>query len=98
MTKGTCIMSITGETFDVSDQANEPMLDSDLKPLINPDTKKPYTWWDMRPTMIYIPYFGYAPLKKYIIIECKKNDCGGQVESWDRTLNHVDEIVLKKGD
>ena len=49
------------------------------------------TWFELLPTMIYVPKETWAEIKKFIITECKRtNRCDGLVESWDRTINVLD--------
>jgi hypothetical protein len=52
------------------------------------------TWFDLQPTMIYVPKESWAAIKKYIIKECKRtNRCDNAVESWDRTITVLDAQV-----
>lgn len=52
------------------------------------------TWFEMLPTMIYVPKDSWAAIKKYIVTECKRtNRCDGLVESWDRTINVIDAQI-----
>lgn len=57
------------------------------------------TWFELLPTMIYVPVETWAAIKKYIITECKRtNRCDGMVESWDRTINVLDAQINSKGE
>lgn len=69
---------------------------------INIDEEHTYmgkTWWELRPSMVYLPYPAWVELKTFAIKMCKKNAamCDAKVKSWDRKFNYIDENVKKKG-
>lgn len=88
MDRGWCITTISGKGRYIDDQ----------NPLIDPITNKPMTWWQIRPVMVQIPYFDYIRLKKWIILECKKNPrmCDARVSSWQRSLENLDQVIIQK--
>lgn len=49
------------------------------------------TYWDIKPTMLRIPYKSWVQLKSYIIKQCKKNNCDKDIASWDRKLSTIEE-------
>jgi hypothetical protein len=76
--RGFCVRMMSGQTFEVND---------DVK--LNGKT-----WWDMKPTMVYMPASTWAALKKWIIKTCKNNSqCDSAVASWDRTVEIIDDNV-----
>lgn len=51
------------------------------------------TWWELRPTMVYVPYPAWVKIKTTFIKVCKKKliQCDEAISSWDRKINAVDE-------
>lgn len=95
MTKGYCCSALSGRCQDVDD--THPLLDDKGAPIINPETKKGWTWWELRPFLVSIPFFDYAELKKYLIINCKNNSsCDDRIPSWDRTIGNMDEAIKER--
>jgi len=82
MSRGYCIKTISDEETEVN------------------ETKKIYnkTWFQMRPVMIQLPIDSWVEIKKFIIMECKKNnDCNADIASWERKINQIDgKLDLKK--
>jgi hypothetical protein len=54
------------------------------------------TWFDIRPTMVLIPYQSYSKLKSYIIKSCKQSNRCKEISSWDRTLEQIDKNLENK--
>lgn len=56
------------------------------------------TWWELRPTMIYIPYPAWVEIKTAFIKICKKKliKCDEAISSWDRRIDAVDEKTNDK--
>jgi hypothetical protein len=55
------------------------------------------TYWEMRPTMVLLPFSSWIELKRWIIKECAvTRACDEAVSSWDRTLKTVDDITKGK--
>jgi hypothetical protein len=54
------------------------------------------TWWDLRPTMIYMPANSWVEMKSFIIKICRKTkQCDGRnITDWERTVNLIDEKVV----
>lgn len=95
MTKGYCCSAVSGRCQDVDD--THPLLGEDGKPIINKETGKPWTWWELRPFLVSIPFFDYAELKKYLIVNCKNNrQCDDRIASWDRTIQNMDEAIKER--
>lgn len=56
------------------------------------------TWWELRPTMVYVPYPAWTEIKTFIIKVCKKKlvDCDERVSSWDRNIEVIDDNIKEK--
>lgn len=94
MDRGWCITAVTGRGQYVDDK--HPLLDGNGKPVLSPE-KKPYTWWDLRPLMVQIPYFDYVEIRKWITIQCRQSgQCDSRISSWDRTLENLDKVIIQK--
>jgi hypothetical protein len=54
------------------------------------------TWWDLRPTMIYMPSDSWVEVKSFIIKICKKTgQCNGKsIVDWERTVEKIDQNVI----
>jgi hypothetical protein len=84
--RGWCTHTLTAREFHV-DSENY---------YVTPDGER-YSWWQMRPLMIHVPYQSWVEIKKYIIAECRRNKrCGEKVSSWDRTIESIDKAILQK--
>ena len=76
--RGFCVRMMSGHTFEV----NEHM------------KLNGKTWWEMKPSMVYMPASTWAALKKWIIKTCKNNSqCDGADASWDRTVEIIEDKV-----
>jgi len=79
--KGYCINTVKDIEFEVSDS-------------------KPWngkTWWELRPTMIYMPAESWSEIKSFIIKICKRTGkCNQSVSNWERTVKTVDDKIIKK--
>lgn len=82
MTEGSCVHWISGKQFDVNETK----------------TYEGKTWWEQRPAMILVPVSSYKRIKPWIIKMCKKHEkqCQKEIASWDRTLEIIDENLVKK--
>lgn len=49
------------------------------------------TWFDLKPTMVYVPSDSWAKIKAFIIKSCKNNNNCKQISSWERSINAIDE-------
>ena len=90
LTKGTCVMTISGNTFDVNDA--DPKLTWPLK-----DAWAGKTWWEIRHLMLAVPAEpSFVPMRSFIIKICRDmNTCQNKVKSWERNLEKVDSIRPK---
>lgn len=76
--KGYCVNTITNE---------EQIVDE-----MHPMNKQ--TWWEMRPSMIYMPAQSWAQLKAFIIKICRKSkQCDTDLGKWERSVELIDSMV-----
>lgn len=62
-----------------------------------PDGKE-YTWWELKPLMLQMPYTTWKEIKKFIIDVCKVNDMCTEVTHWQRAVDDIDEWMNKNVD
>lgn len=87
MDRGFCIKAVSGKSGYVDD----------TKKIWDQVNDVEYSWWEIRPAMVMIPYFDYVELKKWIIQECKQtNQCDERISTWDRSLNNIDNVIKDK--
>jgi hypothetical protein len=48
------------------------------------------TYWDIKPTMLRIPYKSWVEIKSFIIKTCKRQNCDKDIASWNRKLESID--------
>lgn len=86
--RGWCTNTISGTEFYIDD-AHPYSFSGEKKDLM--------TWWEMRPYMIYVPYSTWVEIKTFIIKICKSSgQCSGTVQSWDRTVERIDDRMEVK--
>lgn len=79
--RGYCVYTLSSKEFEVSDT----------------QLMEGKTWWDMRASMIYLPTQSWVKLKAFVIKICTKTDkCDTDLGSWDRTVDLIDEKLVKK--
>ena len=50
------------------------------------------TWWEAKPSMVYVPAKSWAEIKKFIIKTCKQHkDCQKDIATWERKAKKIDE-------
>ena len=77
---GRCVKIISGESFDWDDN----------------NKYEGETWWNYRYKMVLIPINSWSKLKSYIIKSCKKyGNCEKEINSWNTTLDKIDENLKK---
>jgi hypothetical protein len=78
--KGYCIFTMSNREYVIDDE----------------NTLDGKTWWDLRPTMIYMPSDSWAEVKSFIIKICKKTkQCNGKnIVDWERTVEKIDQNVI----
>jgi len=78
--RGYCIHTLSSKEYSIDDE----------------NLYEGKTWWDLRPTMIFMPSASWAKIKAFIIKVCKKHGCNGQdITSWQRTVEIIDNKVAK---
>lgn len=79
--KGFCVRTISSKEFEIT---------KDKK-------YKGKSWWELRPTMIYMPSESWVDIKKFIIKICKKSKrCSGKsVSNWQRTVKKIDTNIAQ---
>jgi hypothetical protein len=78
--KGYCVNIISGDGFFVDE---EKLLDGK-------------TWFESRIEMILVPVKTWAELKKYIIVNCKKNkQCQEKLDNWVKSMDNIDKVKSK---
>lgn len=88
ISRGWCTMSISNEEFYIDD--THPWSPTG-------DPKDAMTWWDLRPTMVMLPYEMWVKVKVFIIDICAKTDqCTELKKSWERSVNGMDEQLDQK--
>lgn len=88
ISRGWCTLSISNTEFYIDDK-------HPWSPDGNP--KNAMTWWDLRPTMVMLPYQSWVAVKVFIIDICKKtNQCSGAVSNWERSVNGMDSQLDQK--
>lgn len=61
------------------------------------DPKDAMTWWELRPTMVQVPYPTWVAIKTFIIKICKDSGkCSGAVSNWERTVGDMDSQLGQK--
>jgi hypothetical protein len=76
-----CVNTVTSDEFYVDDE----------------HTLNGSTYWEMRPTMVLLPYSSWVQLKRWIITECALTKaCDERISSWNRTLDAVDKMTEEK--
>lgn len=87
LNRAFCIKSVSGRAGYVDD----------VNKLYDEETKTEYTWWDLRPYTISMPYNDWKKLKIWIIQQCKLSGrCEKEISSWERTLINLDQVLEKK--
>ena len=78
--RGFCVWTISNKEMIVDDNS---LLDGK-------------TWYEIQTGIIKIPIDTWKALKKYIIIQCKRNDnCSENIDSWDRSMSTLEEKATK---
>lgn len=86
-TRGWCTYTIKNQEFEISED----------KPHTFTEGQKPMTWWELRPTFIYVPSPSWAKLKAWIIKTCKAtNQCDKAIGSWQRKIDEVDSRIEER--
>lgn len=86
-TRGWCTQTISNHEFEINEQVPHSFTEGE----------KPLTWWELRPTFIYVPAPSWAKLKAWIIKTCKKtNQCDKAIDSWERKIDTVDEKINER--
>jgi hypothetical protein len=63
----------------------------DVNLITAPDGKK-YTWFELEPKSVILPFWAYKELKVFIIQNCKENphpSCGN-IPHWQRAVSDID--------
>lgn len=88
LTRGWCTNSISNTEFYIDDK--HPWSPTG-------DPKDAMTWWELRPTMVMLPYQMWVKVKVFIIEICAKtNQCSSLSKSWDRSVNGMDQQLDQK--
>lgn len=51
------------------------------------------TYWDIKPTMIQVPYKSWVELKKFILIQCKRSNC---TNNYSQKIDTIESNVNQK--
>jgi hypothetical protein len=54
---------------------------------------KEYTWWELKPATLKMPYTTWAEIKKFIYTVCKENQTCSTVTNWQQTVDDIDKWV-----
>jgi hypothetical protein len=85
--RGFCTNTVSDKEFEINDE--NPYTFTPGKPAM--------TWWEMRPSFIYVPAESWAKLKAWIIKTCKQtNQCDAAIASWQRKIDFIDEKIESK--
>lgn len=79
---GYCTTALTGKRQFVDD----------VNLITAPDGKK-YTWFELEPRSVMMPFWSWKEMKTFIIQNCKENphpSCG-QIPHWQRSVNDIDK-------
>lgn len=86
-TRGWCTFTVQNKEFEINEQ----------NPYTFTEGQKPMTWWELRPTFIYIPAPSWAKLKAWIVKTCKKyGQCDKAISSWQRKIIAVDTQIEER--
>jgi hypothetical protein len=85
--RGFCTNTISDKEFEINEK--NPHNFTPGKPAL--------TWWEMRPTFIYVPAESWAQIKSWIIKTCKQtNQCDNSIASWQRKIDFIDGKINEK--
>jgi len=61
-----------------------------------PDGKK-YTWFELEPRSVIVPFWAWKELKVFIVQNCmeKKNPGCDKVPKWDQSVSDIDKWLLE---
>ena len=67
---------------------------SDDRLRVNEKTKlNGKTWWEMRPTFIYLPPESWSEIKAFVIKICAKTKaCNKEVPMWEKQIDSIDGL------
>lgn len=86
LSKGWCTYTIEDKEFFIDEE--HPYSFS---------KEKPKTWWELRPTFVYMPADSWAEIKAFIIKVCKQSGkCDKEISSWQRKIDSIDRKLDEK--
>lgn len=87
-----CVKVRPGAGYCRTALSGERMFVDDVNKITAPDGRK-FTWFELEPRSVILPYWSWKEIKTFIIQNCKENpnpSCGN-VPHWQRSVDDIDK-------
>lgn len=86
-----CVKVSPGKGYCRTIISGKRQLVTDTELISAPDGKK-YTWFDLEPRSVILPFWAWKEMKTFIIQSCKENEMGGcsEIKDWQRSVDDID--------
>lgn len=91
-----CVKLGPGRGYCTTAMSGKKQLVNDERKIKAPDGSE-YTWFELEPRSIILPYWSWIEIKRFVIQNCKENphpSCG-EIANWQRTVDDIDNWLFE---